>query len=113
MDVTDSANKTVCVHQPTECEGDVWCVHCHKFLSWSARIPAAIKKAEGWLLNGTLWAMWYSGKSGSTEPTDIITAGELALAKALWEDWDAFGKLHVAIPQPALIAFTEKAEKLT
>ena len=113
VDVTDSANKTVCVHQPTECEGDVWCVHCHEFLSWSTRIPAAIKKAKE-LTEGGLIVI--------CERDQYLTAGEVALAEALWQHEDDYGALHSGehdggcagcVNIRALIAFTEKVEKLT
>ena len=81
-------------------------------MSLDARIPAAIKKAEANVAYHK-WAMWYR-KKGSTEPTDIITATEVAVAKALWKTYRTLntesGEEHWPAP---LIAFTEKVEKLT
>ena len=64
---------------------------------WSTRIPAAIEKAEKQLR----WCT--SGLS--------YTAGEVALAKALWLEMRCHhnGKT----PDPALIAYTEKLEALS
>ena len=109
VDVTDSANKTVCVHQPTECEGDVWCVHCHEFLSWSTRIPAAIQKAKE-LTEGGLIVI--------CERDQYLTAGEAALAEGYWARYctavldSPVGTPDEEVP-PELIAFAEKVEKLT
>ena len=77
-------------------------------MSLDVRIPAAIKKAEA-VVAYHKWAMWYR-KKGSTEPTDIITATEVEVAKALWARFD---KLPEDTIPPELIAFTEKVEKLT
>lgn len=67
---------------------------------WSTRIPAAIKKAEEKLGQNPYWI--------SMDFTTVITAGEVALAKALWE-----ADQYRSVPHEALIAFTEKIEKLT
>ena len=81
-------------------------------MSLDVRIPAAIKKAEADVAYHK-WAMWYR-KKGSTEPTDIITATEVAVAKALWKTYRTLntesGEEHWPTP---LIAFCEKVEKLT
>ena len=87
-------------------------------MSLDVRIPAAIKKAEADVAYHK-WAMWYR-KKGSTEPTDIITATEVALAKEFYEFSAATQMLVNAVEEEppdviwpaALCAFTEKIEKL-
>ena len=78
---------------------------------WSSRIPAAIAKAES-LTNGHDHRV--ALEEGSLT---IITATEVALAKALWElwveycdalDWEEAGDT----PPPALIVFAQKVESL-
>ena len=85
--------------------------HEGEILPWPERIPAAIKHAEEHVRTRRREVFLTSQQLNKVDE-EFITAGELALAEALWEDWDAFGKLHVAIIPPALIAFTEKAESL-
>ena len=74
---------------------------------WSTRIPEAIEEGKKRLGRGTLVRRAGGG------PETAITAGEAALAEALWEthrkycdeyNWD------YDEPPPALIAFTEKIE---
>ena len=82
---------------------------------WSARIPAASKKAEAGLRGeGMRWR--YSGGGEPIEPMEPSwTAGELALAKALWawfHQWQHDTHEEAEYPR-ALIAFTEKVERLT
>ena len=87
--------------------------HVEEFQLLSTRIPAAIKKAEADVAYHK-WAMWYR-KKGSTEPTDIITATEVALAKLAYESHQSLALEYgedVEIVAPELIAFTEKIEKL-
>ena len=71
-------------------------------VSWSVRIPAAIKHAKGlWLAH-----------------PEAITAGEAALAEALWARYctavldSPVGTPDEEVP-PELIKFCEKVEKLT
>ena len=75
---------------------------------YSRRIPAAIKHAKAKLNGAPLYIF--------TEELSI-TAGELALAEALWEKCDSDNyndpQAHDWTPPPALIAFCEKVEKLT
>ena len=85
--------------------------------TWSDRIPAAIKEAEGWFQDtgdDKLAALWRYESDGSDH---ILTAGELALAKDACETWELETmKLYGGIaqqPPSALIAFCEKVEKLT
>ena len=83
---------------------------------WSTRIPAALKNAEAGLRGeGMRWR--YSGGGEPIEPMEPSwTAIELALAKALWDTWrdehEGHGHL-IGTPPHALIAFCEKAERLT
>ena len=70
--------------------------------SWSARIPAAIEKGEEHLVAAQL-----------REVPCRITELELALAKALWAFWEDEYGWSDWTPPPALMAFTEKVERLT
>ena len=91
---------------------------------WSVRIPAAINNAKE-LLNGKTDALGLEGPNGFIN----ITAGELALAKALWDELPNFHESPDGIPCfekmegvsdacltcdacMELRAFTEKVEKL-
>lgn len=81
--------------------------------SWGKRIPAAIKKGEGYL-NGTDYRAEGTFE-GETVNLLAVTAGEVALAKAIFPYWD-HGEGPDAFWDPlddALMAFTEKIEKLT
>ena len=69
---------------------------------WSARIPAAIEKGEEHLVAAQL-----------REVPCRITELELALAKALWAFWEDEYGWSDWTPPPALMAFTEKVERLT
>ena len=70
---------------------------------YSVRIPAAIKHAKE-LIGPQLYIRRGKG------PFVYITVGEVALAEALW---DEFSRPYDGEYPPALIAFTEKVEKLT
>lgn len=73
---------------------------------WSTRIPTAIEKAERLLdpvYDGNVWA--------ANNGMSVITAGEVALAKTLWEMVES-GDCGQFPPPPELIAFTEKIESL-
>ena len=80
---------------------------------WSTRIPAEIKHAKELLNRPPTPGQWYIDQSDPEHPS-IITAGEAALAEALWKTYRTLntesGEEHWPVP---LIAFTEKAEKLT
>ena len=83
----------------------------HPYLApWSDRIPAAIKKAEE-KLGAPVKEGGFQGEMTMFIPRDhpeaAFTADEVALAKALWHE------LGPDMHPPALIAFTEKVEKLT
>ena len=72
---------------------------------WATRIPAAIKRAEDWVEDHKGWSFI------------PITATEVALAEALWEQMqgDEYRRHPAnpeAVPPPALIAFMEKVEAL-
>ena len=75
--------------------------------SWSVRIPAAIKNAEAWLAETPERDYRFLLK-----PRTVITAGEVAAIKELWDYWWDSDR-DSDVPTPALIAFTEKVEKLT
>ena len=84
---------------------------------YSERIPAAIAKmrASG-LPEGTKWAKWYGKDGGDKHESAIVTREEVALADWAWETmlFEQM-KLYGGIlqpPPPALIAFTEKIERL-
>ena len=102
--------------------------------SWAVRIPAAITRAET-LLDGSGrpsgndgWLVTPHSESVSVATRGTITANQVALAKALWERMFSFpfphglegghpfcGDMPFAAPCDhcqALIAFTEKVEKL-
>ena len=87
---------------------------------WATRIPVAIKRAEE-KLDGEAFVLIPPYCDGNkTDNTIAITATEVALADALWETWNAWLgdiRFHPATtarpePPPALIAFTEKVEKI-
>ena len=74
---------------------------------WSSRIPAAIAKGKE-LLDGR------DGWFPQLPLSEPITAGEVALAEALWEatqDTPSYLVGGEQIPE-ALIVFTEKIERL-
>ena len=76
-------------------------------------IPAAIKRAEEHVASDE----HESGNCDCHYPGKRITATEVALAKALWEQMrgDEYRRHPAnseAVPPPALIAFTEKVESL-
>ncbi len=82
---------------------------------WSERIPAAIAKGEK-LLNGDQYVLIPPHMRGNeTEFTVVLTAGEVALAKAVWgwEWWAHCMGLTDFEPSDALIAYTEKIERLS
>ena len=75
---------------------------------WSERIPAAI--ADAWLrLDGGEYMLIPPHIGGNeTKLTLVLTAGEVALAKALWRVTMAEG-WHI---DPALREFCEKIEQV-
>lgn len=87
--------------------------------SWPERIPAAIAEAEGWLEGGEAWVRVAS----RVWPCDAtFTAGEVALAKALWQEFyegqePEYANENMEEPRDgcdaALRAFVEKVEALT
>ncbi len=86
--------------------------------SWATRIPAAIAKGK-WHL-GPIWAPGDDGAAIDSlffKDGQALTAGEVALAEALWElhkfaEMKLYGGSGPATP-PALIAFTERIERLS
>lgn len=77
---------------------------------WSVRIPSAITRAEEYL-GGTDSRM--SGAFGTTLYLDkILTATEVALAKALYGEWGEHYSEAEEWLYEALQAFTEKVESL-
>ena len=77
--------------------------------SWSLRIPAAIAKAEE-LLASTGIGVYFKMSA-----TGVITATEVALAKALWEAHQSLALEYgerVEIVPPALRDFCTKVESL-
>ncbi len=82
---------------------------------WASRIPAAIAQAEERVAQKPLYRGEHQ-EPYSFEKHESITATEVALAKALWEELQfEQHKLYGGIeqePPPALHAFTEKVESL-
>ena len=74
---------------------------------YSERIPAAIKHAKELLAEFEYWPGALH-VSMDFHPV-VLTAGEVALAEALW---DEFSRPYDGEYPPALIAFVEKVEKL-
>ncbi len=82
--------------------------------SWSIRIPAAIARMRaGGLPDGTKWLKWYGKDGGSKHETDIVTREEAVLAEALWEICVEETPADIERDFPALIAYTEKIERLS
>ena len=109
---------------------------------WSERIPAAIANAERMLDGGEYVLIPPHIGGNETKLTLVLTAGELALVKALWKRRDHVGPLSkeasggnwvdgcecgyshdfdfdcdsiagtASEPPPSLIAFTGKIERL-
>ena len=90
---------------------------------WSTRIPAAIAKGAK-LLGADEYVLVPPHTGGNdTRLTVGITAGEVAMAKALWEPWqhyiescgaeDLMKTWSYEEVQPALRDFTEKMEGLS
>ena len=73
---------------------------------WDKRIPAAIAKAEGWFKQPGIIgvAVFVSAKGDAV----YVTAGEVAVVKALWRVTMAEG-WHI---DPALREFVAKMERL-
>lgn len=92
--------------------------HLHEVTAWSSRIPAAIARAETVYLalpprhSGKV--TWYATYiEGTTDIKDVITATEVALAKALWMEVELVRESVPYYPHHrALIDFTEKVESL-
>ena len=84
---------------------------------WSERIPAAIEKAEENAAEYIASHPNYEAGDPIITTKALFTAGELALAEALWEKCDSDNyndpQAHDWTPPSALIAFCEKVEKLT
>lgn len=92
---------------------------------YSERIPAVIAKAEKlvapWVdthpLNiETFPCEHCDAREKHNSKRGAITATEVALAKALWEEWESEHELpggRFSSYPPALIAFTEKIEQLS
>ena len=81
---------------------------------WSERIPAAIADGERLVERG---GDWVETERKTLESMYILTAGEVALAKLGWEMWVEYcesleNEEPGDEPPPALIAFTEKIEKV-
>ena len=78
--------------------------------TWNDRIPQAIEKAERHLTTGE--HILNSCKHCRVSP---ITAGEVALAKALWKTYRALNSTEAGSGHwpDALRAFVEKVEQLT
>lgn len=81
---------------------------------YSERIPAAIAKGEGWFKQPGIIdvAVLVNEKGGAV----YVTAGEVALAKALWETHRKFCDEYnwdYEEPPPALIVYCEKIERLS
>ena len=80
---------------------------------WSERIPAAITKAEEHIRTRHREVFLTSQQLNKVDE-EFITAGEVALAEALWKVWVDVGLSKTPdVPPPELIAFCEKVEKLT
>ncbi len=83
---------------------------------YSERIPAAIAEAER-LLDGCEYVLIPPHIGGNkTQLTLVLTAGEVALADALWSEFgdDIMGDPGTCDrPLAALIAFCEKIERLS
>ena len=84
---------------------------------WSTRIPTAIAKAEKLLGSKSDYARVYK-----TGETFVLTAGEVALAKALWHEMSRAMDRMNGTERAAFIAgfrgatiryFTEKLERLS
>ncbi len=77
-------------------------------INWSERIPAALAKGERLLQVGQDWVVL----ACEEEEPGALTAGEVALATALWgwEWWAHRMGLTEFEPSDALIAYTEKME---
>ena len=81
---------------------------------WSTRIPAAIADGEK-LLDGDEYVLIPPHIGGNeTKLTLVLTAGEVALVKALYPIWDEPERIDIAddAATDALVAFTEKMEGL-
>ena len=91
-------------------------------MSWRERVPAEIAKAEAMVERGGNWV-----ETKARESRYILTAGEVALAKALEQDHDAHWKEEAigagyavntscdeaeCVPCAALREFGEKMEGL-
>lgn len=90
-------------------------------MTWAERIPAAIEKAEG-LLGGDSCEVYKGVGLHHIEDYRefMISNGEVALAKALWNLEETYGFMlddliveeERGLPDPALRAFVEKVEAL-
>ncbi len=82
--------------------------------SWATRIPAANAKARR-LLGDRPERIFLVESNGSRSVYVTLTAGEVALAKALWEFVCGHGECELSCcvqGRAALIAFCEKMEAL-
>ena len=80
---------------------------------WSTRIPAAIEEGKK-LLGGDEYVLIPPHTRGNdTGFTVVLTAGEVALAEALWQVACEETPPDIAADYPALIAYTEKIEAMS
>lgn len=91
--------------------------------TWATRIPAAIEKGEKKAASLEQLLLVLKDNNTDLHPGTaqqlierVVTPGEVALAKALWDEWysehSAPGNRLIGEPPAALRAFVEKVEAL-